>query len=240
MYTDENLFDSMKELLSGVLGKAHFSLSLIEKPKRADTVYFYDVAIIKKGRDLFDFFNEKYGGKDDFPYNGIQLPVNDPRMKDVQKDVFVKLVDHGYEKTMVFYPIEGIRFHKSYGKQITASIYKTKPPVLVLWIDEKKTIWSSASDEGKQLQFKWWLNKCLRENRTIRTVLVALLRYVGKENFIFRDVAKTIENDGFFFPPLDFDEIRQCHTPSDLIEKTGVEKLDINYNKLDKIGRAHV
>ena len=226
-------YDKVYQTVSEVLGEAHVSLSVNEKPKIGGVGFFYDKACFNRASDLLYYFNQQYAGKEEFPYDGMLLPFYDSSIKNVKKDCYVKLVNLPYEVELSFCPVEGIRFHKTYGKQITASIYTSKYPVLRVWIDKEKVIWTNSKDGCNKIRFNWWTNKCLRENGTIRITVIALLRYVGQEMVVFRDVAKTIENDGFFLPPLDYDQIKQCRVPGDFIEQAGAEKLDINYNKLD-------
>lgn len=221
------------ELLTDVFGNAHPSLAFGETRGRKDSSFFYKFPNRVAIMDLLEHLQKTYPVNADFPLNGLVHPIYDTRTKNTQKTVYVQFSEREDHVSLCFYSMEGVRFHRSYGKRIVASIYSGKDSLLELMVDDDWIIWTRSKAGDKKLQFNWWLNKCLRDNETIRVILVALLQRAGSQKPIFRDVARTIENDGFFFPPLDYDAIAQCHTPVDLIEKTGVPKLEVNYNKLD-------
>lgn len=223
----------LKELLADVFGDAHPSLALGETRGRKGNSFFYQFPNREAITGLLEHLQKTYPVNADFPLNGLVHPLYNSRTKNTQKAVYVQFSEHEDHISICFYPLEGVRLHRSYGKRIVASIYSGKDSLLELLVDDDWVIWTRSKAGDKKLQFNWWLNKCLRDNETIRTIIIALLQKLGEQTPIFRDVARTIENDGFFFPLLDYDAIAQCHTPTELLEKTGVPKLEVNYNKLD-------
>ncbi len=233
MSVDSMISTYIKELLTDVFGAAHPSLALGETRGRKDNSYFYKFPNLEAIADLLEHLQKTYPVNAYFPLNGLVHPLYDTRTKNTQRQVYVQFSKRDDHVSLRFYPLEGVRFHRSYGKHIIASIFPGKDSLLELLVDDDWIIWTRSKAGDKKLQFNWWLNKCLRDNETIRVILVALLQWIGTQKPIFRDVARTIDNDGFFFPPLDYDAIAECHTPKDLIEKAGVPKLKVNYNKLD-------
>ena len=220
-------------LLTDVFGGAHPSLALGETRTRKGSSFFYKIPNQEAVIDLLEHLQNTYPANVNFPLNGLVHPIYNSQTKNTQKAVYVQFSEREDHVSICFYPMEGVRFHRSYGRRIVASIYSGKDSLLELLVDDEWVIWTRSKAGDKKLQFNWWLNKCLRDSETIRTVIVALLQKLGEQMPIFRDVTRTIENDRFFFPPLDYDAIAQCHTPVDLIEKADVPKLEVNYNKLD-------
>ena len=225
--------EAITKILTDILGASQPSMTLEQTRARTGVCFYYQIPNREPILGILNYLRETYPVNGDFPLGGLSYPLYDARTKNTKKEVSVQVTEREDHMSLRFSPMDEIRFHRSYGKQIVASIHTDKESVLELLVGEDWAIWTRSKAGNKKLQFNWWLNKCLRENDTIRRVIIALLRRVGKELPIYLDVARTIERDRFFFPPLDFDEIKQCHTPTDLIEKTGVQKLDINYNKLD-------
>lgn len=233
MRLNTEIINCITNILTDLLGNAHPSLSLGQPRGRKGTCFFYRIPKKEPIFAMLEHLRTTYPIGVDFPLGGLSYPFYDEHTKNSKKDAYVRLVEREDHISLCFYPMEGVRFHTSYGKQIVSTIYTGKDSLLELLIDDDWNIWTRSKAGDKKLQFNWWLNKCLRENETIRSVVVAFLRQIGKKTPIFLDVARTVENDGYFFPPLDFDEIQECHTPTELIEKTGVLKIAVNYNKLD-------
>ena len=233
MSVSTEIITYIKQILTDVFGDAHPSLALEESRTRKGVCYYYETPKQEAVTGMLTYLRETYPVQEDFPLNGLTHTLYDSRTKNTQRKVYVQLSEREDHVSLCFYPMEGIRFHRSYGKRIVASIYTGKDSLLELLVDDDWMIWTRSKAGDKKLKFNWWLNKCLRDNETIRTILVGLLRQVGRQTPIFRDVARTIENDHFFFPPLDFDAIAQCHTPAELMDKADVPKLDVNFNKLD-------
>lgn len=226
-------------VLAEVFGESKPSLSIGENRGRKNTCYYYCVDRMEHILPLLDHIRSQYSTDDEFGLAGLRLDYYGTgcRTDSSRKTVLVRLTDEGERFVLKFCTIEGVRFHRSYGKKLVATLVTGKYPLLELFINRAGMIFMNAKMGLEPLRFHWWINKCLMNNEQIRLVVTKLLLVLGQEHAILKDLARTIEKDHYFLPPIQFSRIVQCHTPSELMKQSFFgnpsQLLKVNYNKID-------
>lgn len=230
---ERQVVDAIINVLSECLGEPKPSLSIDESRGKKNLLYFYELAGRETVLNLLSFLREQYSS--DLPeiLNGLKTEQYVSGEKLSRKDFYVRMRTLNTEIQLEFCSIEGVRFHRSYGSRLVATVYSGKDTMLELIIDQDRMVYVCSKAGIKPLEFNWWINKCMRHNENLRNIMVKLLRLLGNEHRILLDVARTLANDTFFFPPIAYPDLICCHTPKDIIEKSSGCRLNMNYNKTD-------
>ncbi len=230
----EELRLQVHDLLTKVFGDPKPSRYLSDKRRgRSNISYYFHLKNPQAPEDLLAYLQSRYPPGGEFPFEGMRYPLEERWEKPTWREVYTQVIEENDNIRIRFFTMDGIRFHRSYGNRVAASLYSAKEPIFALQIFSSGLISTLTGRAFDTLKFTWWVNRVMRENLTIRTIMIGILQIIGKNMPIMRDVARTVETDGFFLPPLDMTEMLTCHTPAELIEKAAGGKLDINYNKTD-------
>lgn len=145
-----------------------------------------------------------------------------------------------------FYRIEGVKYHRSYGKRVAATMILSKHPFAALSEEKKELLygtWGITSDGewGRKTQntegMCFWTNiNCVKSSQYRKFVVGFLSEIANKEKkYILKDVASAVEKHGFFLPMVNCEKLISYHTPADMIRSFMREQdnLHINLNRLD-------
>lgn len=145
-----------------------------------------------------------------------------------------------------FYEIVGVRYHRSFGKRIAASLILGKYPVVSLSSSEPqsfygfwaRTILQRINAKRQTTEgLSYWVNKNLFYNITFRHFAMDFFILMGNHSktYILKDIGRTIMKYGFFLPSIRFEEIKSYHTPKEFISAImpTADHIGINLNTLD-------
>lgn len=150
--------------------------------------------------------------------------------------------DDGWE--IEFYSIKEIKYRKTVGKTIAAFIKLDNKPLAVLKEVDADILYglfgrpnyiSERAHRQESEGMSYWINKYMYLNESFRSFIVDFLYLLGKENYIYNDVARTIENTHCFLPEINHFRLMLCNKPSEIFDALNIDykKFNINPNKID-------
>ena len=235
----------VKGILEKRFGMPKKTLTLNGKSKSNSCTYYYTLSNepeILKTRDVLDagLPKSEYGKMEQL----TQMYPTPPRGRnsDLQCACIAEYDSESWN--ISFYEIIGIRYHRSFGGHIAASVILGKKPVVSLSSDASPEtfygFWGRTCYQRKAQSMRgmsYWVNKNMYFNPSFRVFAVDFFFHeaVQTKHFILKDIARTIEKYGYLLLPLPFTEICKYHTPKDLMKSMmpHLEELGKNLNSVD-------
>ena len=239
--------DEVKILLEKHYGIPRRTLTIEGNSNRGNRIYYYTFPNVEKVTAIRDALNGTYlqGGEGDF----IELTQMYTSSSAVIKNNLSQCACYtecDSEWAIQFYEIVGVRYHKSFGKQIVASLILGKYPVVSLSSSEHDSFFGfwgrpfSHRVNAKHQTTKgisYWINKNMIRSIAFRNFAVDFFSFVGKQSkiHILKDISRTIMKYGYFLPSITFEEIARYHTPKEYISAIlpNAYNIGINLNTLD-------
>ena len=234
-------------LLERHFGLPQKTLVIDGKSQRSSRLFFYTLQDKAKVLSIRDALNENLSEEE---INGFveitRFYASQSRKPDLHANQCACFTESDGEWMVGFYIIEGIRYHKSLGKRIAASLILSKHPFVCLSSRDSDSFygfWGRQfySREEAKLQtgegLSYWVNKNLYYNDGFRRFAVDFFSVIGikSKNYILKDIGRTIQRHGFFLPPVSFEKITHYHTPKEyvlaIMPSAGL--LGVNLNTLD-------
>lgn len=148
--------------------------------------------------------------------------------------------------TIEFYEIVGVRYHRSFGKRIAASLILGKYPIVSLSSSEPQSFYGfwerfvfhqpNAKRQNTE-GLSYWVNKNLFNSAAFRGFAADFFILMGSqtETYILKDIGRTIMKYGFFLPSIRFEDIKKYHTPKEFVSAImpNADQIGINLNALD-------
>lgn len=228
-----SIIAKIHEELISTFGTAKESLSL-GRDSRNEGQFYYRVEKEDEFDSLLSYMRDRYTYNKSFDLDGMTYHFYDSRYDNSKKRFYVQCAEDEDAISFRFRPMDGVVYHRSYGKRIIAKIYSSNDDLLDIRIRKSDGMLNLCDRGGlHQFAFTRWVNKCIYNNEMLRAFIVKLMEIYGEIYPVFKDVARTIEKNHFFLLPIYFYEMKECHTPSDIMEKVRHKLLNINYNKYD-------
>lgn len=237
--------DIIRELLSIHFGVQTDSLSLgCDTRPRANTYYYVldNIAEVLSVRNLLESAHSSYG-VDKIPELKQRITYSPYTDKEIpQCACYSEYHGNWYVR---IYPIEGVRYHRTYRKQIAATLILGKNPIVSLSEVAKDSFfgyWQMPSFRNrlyppkKRIGFSYWTNKNLKTNPRFKSFTSDLFYRIGEKEKkdILVDVSKTIEKTGCFLPEISYSDLINYQNTEDLMRGISTERLpnDINLENL--------
>ena len=150
---------------------------------------------------------------------------------------------------MTFHYIKGIRYHRTFGKHVAATLILQDMPIIELSEDKKDTFfgyWDETFfNHNKQRGeaqtvtegINYRINRNLFSNFQFRSFTSSFFFMVAnaEKTYILKDIGRTIKDWGYYLPSISLKSTLNCHTPSEMISLVASESnlLNINFNKAD-------
>ena len=150
--------------------------------------------------------------------------------------------------TLTFHYITGVRYHRSYGKHVTATLLITNTPFITLSSEKNESFygyWDSTDyyragrKAGQPVSngMNYRINRNLACNEQFRKFTVEFFFAEADmvNTHILKDIGRVIRDYGFFLPSISFSDVVCSHTPQELIRNSVPlpEKLNMNFNRTD-------
>ena len=238
--------DEIKKLLEKHYGVPRKTLTIGGNTNRGNRIYYYTFPGTEKAMAIRNALNETsiQGGDGGF-IELTQMYTSSSAIKNNLSQCAC-YTECDSEWTIKFYEIVGVRYHKSLGKQIAASLILGKYPVVSLSSSEPDSFFGfwgrpfSHRVNAKQQTtkgFSYWVNKNMIRSIAFRSFAVDFFYFMGNEReiHILKDISRTIAKYGFFLPSISFEEIAQYHTAKEYISAImpNAYKIGINPNIID-------
>lgn len=216
----------VKVILEKRFGASRKTLTLNGKSKSNSCTYYYTLPNepeILKTRDVLDtgLPRSEYGKIEEL----TQMYPSPPRGRNSDLQCAC-ITEYGSDSWSVcFYEIIGIRYHRSFGGHIAASVILGKKPVVALSSDVPPEtfygFWGRTSVQRKEQSMRgmsYWANKNMYFNLSFRAFAVDFFFHeaVLTKRFILKDIARTIEKYGYLLLPIPYAELCKYHTPKEL------------------------
>ena len=149
----------------------------------------------------------------------------------------------------VFYGIKGVRYHKTYGKHIAATLILQDKPLIELSENMKDTFfgyWNETfyvqdmyRDEAQTVTdgINYRINRNLFSNVQFRSFTSSFFFMVAnaEKKYILKDIGRTIKAWGYYLPSISLKSTLSCHSPSEMMSLVASEDnlLNMNFNKAD-------
>ena len=237
----------LKLLLEKIYGKSNNSLVIGKINNRNNTLYYYDEEIYRRMVDMVDVLNSGYLSIGIQRFNEITQEINNNN-KDKSlcpQCACLSTLEDG-KWIVEFKKIKKIKYHRTYGKKITATLILNKEPIVKLSSEEKNKIYGyfgrphyvkERAHKQEAEGISYWINKNMFHNIKFRDFSSKFFELIGnmEKKYILKDIGRSIKNCGFFLPPISYSKISQFHKPSDIFNYFSVEKnnLRLNINKYD-------
>lgn len=229
-----------RETIEAVLSKnleRHETLAVgLNRRGRADCAYFYTLnareQLLQVRSALQAAAGAAPGSFSAFP--GMVHPYYGcPVKEDVDKDLVIRLQEDEEKYTLTFLPIAAVEYRRSFGSKIEPFLVTGKPVYTLLIEKRDGRLCLPGRAPRRDFKVVWWFNKLCRRNVMARRFFISLFQEIGKTRYIFRDIARTLQEDEFILPPLTYQELLTFHTPRDLIRHYSQIDLGIDFNKID-------
>ena len=241
------LNDIVKNLLGKHFGVPRKTLTIDGKSQRRNCIYFYTLQDKGKVLSIRNALNANLSEKERAKFVELTQIYNPAgRKQNLRANQCACYTEYAGEWTVCFHIIEGIRYHKSFGKQIAASLILSKQPTVCLSSrdgDSFYGFWGRPYLFRKQAKqqtsegLSYWVNKNLYYNEGFRKFTVDFFLMMGtqKNSYILKDIGRTIQRHGFFLPPISYAEMSRYHTPKEYVSAImpSAGALGINLNTLD-------
>ncbi len=245
--------DDIKKLLEKHFGKPQNTLTIDSGLKRDGCIYYFSLPDNDKVLQIRDILNQGLGRNNDAVATELrQIYQNNSDAKKESAPQCACYTEYEGKWRVRIYRINGVRYHRSLGRRIAASIILSKEPVVSLYDSDFETsffgFWSHyvfRENAKRQLTegMSYWINKNLLYNQCFRGFAAELLSLVGEQskNYIFKDIGRTIKKYGVFLPTVAFERIIKLHTPKEfaLLTIPDAKRINVNLNTID-LNKAHV
>lgn len=150
---------------------------------------------------------------------------------------------------LTFHYMKGIRYHRTFGKHVAATLILQDTPIIELSEDKKDTFlgyWDETffnhNKHRGQAQtvtegINYRINRNLFSNFQFRSFTSSFFFMVAnaEKTYILKDIGRTIKAWGYYLPSISLKSTLNCHTPSEMISLVASESnlLNINFNKAD-------
>lgn len=182
--------DIIRELLSIHFGVQSDSLSLGCDTRPGTNTYYYvlnKTAEVLSVRNLLESAHSSYG-VDKVPE--LKQRITYSPYTDKEMPQCARYGEHNGHWYVSIYPIEGVRYHRTYRKQIAATLILGKKPIARIsegsrdsffgyW--EMPTFHKRINSPKKKVDFSYWMNKNLKNNPRFRGFTADLFRRIGKK-----------------------------------------------------------
>ena len=236
----------LKELLENIYGKCRRSLVIDKDDDNSGYMYFYDYEIYNDMINMVNVLRKGYA------------EIGIDKFREITHDVYNKCKDKkACPQCACFYSLEDgkwyiefrkimkIRYHRTRGKKITATLVLDKNFTVKLTSEEKEWMYSYFGRPhyvcAKHVQetdgINYFINKNMFYNPQFREFSSKFFELIGniENKYILKDVGRSIKNCGFFLVPVNYSELIQCYKPSDLINSylNENDNVKLNFNKYD-------
>ena len=147
---------------------------------------------------------------------------------------------------LTFYCIKGVRYHRTYGKRIAATLLLQNAPIIYLSEEKKDTFFGYWDETFYNLKrgaqtvtegINYRVNRNLLSNAQFRAFTSDFFFMVAnaEKKYILKDIGRTIKEWGYYLPSVSLKSTLNCRTPSEVIRRAASEtkRLNINFNKAD-------
>lgn len=150
---------------------------------------------------------------------------------------------------LTFHYIKGIRYHRTFGKHVAATLILQDMPIIELSEEKKDTFFGywdetffnhnkhrgEAQTVTEGINYR--INRNLFSNFQFRSFTSSFFSMVAnaEKTYILKDIGRTIKDCGYYLPSISLKSTLNCHTPSEMISLVASESnlLNINFNKVD-------
>lgn len=237
----------VKDLLEKHFGPPQKTLVIDGRSQRSSKLFFYTLQDKENVLSIRDALNDSLREEE---INGFveitRLYAPQRKKPDLHANQCACFTENDGEWMVDFYIIEGIRYHKSLGKRIAASLILSKHPFVCLSSrnsDSFYGFWGRQCYSRKEAKLQtgeglsYWVNKNLYYNDGFRCFSIDFFSMMGmrSNNYILKDIGRAIQRHGFFLPPVSFEKVTRYHTPKEFVSAImpSAGLLGINLNTLD-------
>lgn len=151
--------------------------------------------------------------------------------------------------TLTFHYIKGVRYHKTYGQHVAATLILQNAPIIELSSKKEATLfgyWDKTAydyiEHRKSPQtitegINYRANRNLLSNSIFRSFTADFFLAIAdvEEKYILKDISRTIKQWGYYLPSISLSSTLSSHAPAEMLEPivSKSEKLNINFNKTD-------
>ena len=215
----------------------HSSLFLTREAKRKDA-YFYNFSCPQNVRQLVDAMNAM-AKSGEAEIKSLDAKLYSKNISAFRCDEYmVKVTEHESANSLYisinFYGITGISVKKAYGKY-EAKLTYNPGHLLSIYINAKNgDMYGKGvirSGNLYPMSFSTYVNKLLLHSEIFRKVFADLLMLCANGHNIIKDIARTIEEEGYVAMPITIFDIKKYRTKNELIRGfTGVD-IPVDFNK---------
>lgn len=193
LYHGENMMfnDTVKDILEKHFGTPRKTLTIDGKSQRSNCIYFYTLKDKGKVLSIRDALNANLSEKEIAEFvELIQIYNPAGRKQNLNANQCACYTEYAGEWTICFHIIEGIRYHKSFGKRIAASLILSKQPTVCLSSRDSDSFygfWGRPYLFRKQAKqqtsegLSYWVNKNLYYNDGFRNFAVDFFSMMGTQ-----------------------------------------------------------
>lgn len=238
MYVNE-----IKNILNKTYENCSYTLNLESNNNRGRTIYYYTIA--KNWRDSIlavrDALNSQLTAEEIGHFTNLTQTLSGKKWELPQ---CACLYEYEGSWKLKFHNVTGVRYHRTFGKRVAASLILSNSPVITLSDEKRDTTfygyWDGTKGSEQQVTtdgLNYKVNRNLRENPQFREFTIEFLLMIASEEgkYILKDVSRTISSSGCFLPSIPYRNLIEAHTPAELLEEyiPNPAKLNINLNKID-------
>lgn len=150
---------------------------------------------------------------------------------------------------LTFHYIKGVRYHRTFGKHIAATLILQNIPIIYLSEYSKDaffgywdaTFYNQDRHRGEPQTvtegINYRINRNLFRNIQFRSFTSSFFFMIAnaEKKYILKDIGRTIKDWGYYLPSISLKSTLNCHTPSEVMSLVASEfnLLNINFNKSD-------
>ena len=238
-------FETVIRLLEKHFGPVKRTLTLgNESEEEEGTYYYYTLWNEEQIHEILSLLSlhKSVAGKGELPELSQTLPVDVNAKEETSECARVHKIDEHW--VVSFYTITGVKYHCTENGGVAASLQLSRSPAVELsnfaQEDAFFGYWRKINTRKKAAclnreGFSYWMNKALWNNLRFRKFTVDFFLEVGEaeKKYILKDVARSIEQCGFFLPDVSYPTLLQHRTPAELIHSFMTEPLNVrvDFNK---------
>lgn len=240
--------EQIKQILKSTYEVSAHTLDIGSSAVRGEKLYFYslDKACESEIDTIKKMLDSQFSSKGTGSMNELRQLFPGDRWHLPQCACYTESEGFWY---LTFHPVKGVRYHKTYGKHIAATLMIQDIPIVKLSEESKETLFGywdetfyNRNRNGGEAQavtkgLNYRVNRNLLHNTRFRTFTSEFFLAIveTERKYILKDIARTVREWGYYLPSISPEDTFACHTPAEIsaLVVPNADRLSINFNRVD-------
>lgn len=240
--------EQIKQILKSTYEVSAHTLDIGSSAVRGEKLYFYslDKACESEINTIKKMLDSQFSSKGTDSMSELRQLFPGDRWHLPQCACYTESEGFWY---LTFHSVKGVRYHKTYGKHIAATLMIQDIPIVKLSEESNDTLFGywdetfyNRNRNGGEVQavtkgLNYRVNRNLLHNTRFRTFTSEFFLAVAEteRKYILKDIARTVREWGYYLPSISPEDTFACHTPAEVsaLVVPNADRLSINFNRVD-------